>query len=230
MKNPSFLVPRAIACLMAGTLGTIGSVQAAAYLESNYGDFANSGALQTLLLGVGTNTVTGTFGYFGNGSTDFDSFAFLVAAGTALQSMQVDVTPFSGNTHDLVHANWSIRSGSNIAFDGTSIGNLTWDSANPASFSNTLSPGIYNLTNNELNYTGPFQAVAEGNYTFTFNVNALTPIPEPPSYALMLAGLSLLGAFFGRTNKKMDSYPNQLFTKAFQPSKGDGNACNIRSN
>lgn len=202
MKLPSFVRPRSIACLIAGTLGAFGSAHAAAYLESNYSDFANTGALQTFLLEVGSNTVTGRFGYAGNGNMDFDSFALLVAAGTALQSFQVDVTPVAGNTHNLVHSNWAIRSGSNIAFDGIQIGNLIWDSPNPGTSSNTLNPGTYNLSNNELYFSGPYLAVAEGNYTFTFNVNALTPVPEPTSYALMLAGLSLLGVFSRHTRRK----------------------------
>lgn len=186
MKNTFSLIPLALA---AG-LSLSGTVEAATFEEASYGDFAHSGNLQTLQLEIGGNTVSGSFG-FEYGNSDFDSFAFAIPAGSSLQSIVVTIAPPSGgNTHDLVYANWAIRSGSSIAFNGTIVGDLTWNAVDGGTYNNELSAGIYNLTNNGLLYSGPFQAVAKGNYTLALNVTA---VPEPEIYGMMMAGLGLIG-------------------------------------
>jgi hypothetical protein len=199
MKSNSSCQLKIFACFVISAFSFISPAQAVTFQEQAHGDFVSNGILTIVSLDVGTNTVSGNFGYL-TGSGDLDSFAFLIGAGTVLESVSVQLTPSAGNTHNPNHANWSFRSGSNTAFGGTAISNLTWNAPDlvwygpigPSTINGIFGQGTYNLTNNELSYSGPYVAIAKADYTFTFTVTAL-PVPEPESYAMLLAGFGLMG-------------------------------------
>lgn len=67
--------------------------------------------------------------------------------------------------------------------------------------SSNFDPGLtYSLTSGKLVIDWVGVGTGPENYTATFNVNAVTAVPEPETYALMLGGLGLLG-FMARRRK-----------------------------
>jgi hypothetical protein len=148
------------------------------YIESVDGElpfFATSPF--TLPLDLGANTVSGQF-VAGGLEPDFDSFAFLIPAGSQLISFHVVLADVSG---DLITADWRVEAGSPDSFAGTFVGFLLADSPGIGTLPNVpLSPAVYSVTHTSNLVVDPS---ATATYTFTFVL-----VPEPATSTLLLLG------------------------------------------
>jgi hypothetical protein len=179
---------------------------AIAYDETASGDFAAanldaSGVSPGTFAGImtaGVNTITGSFGNSEAAGRDTDVFSFEIPAGQQLTAIDLTFTPVSGNAGGGSY--FGIQGGLEI---GT--GFATVDS----NLSNALIVESGDILSRfalgpEFGGTGLTAPLAAGNYTMflsetnavvdyqmDFNVSA---VPEPETYAMLLAGLGLLGA------------------------------------
>lgn len=164
-------------CLAAGaSLATLVN-----YDETNDGDLPDtSGTLTVLELGVGINTVAGTFGFLPQTFPDFDNFGFKVPNGAHLVKITVSL---SDNIGDVVDSDWVLRTGQ-IPDQGTFIAALQPSSPGSDTFDGLLAAGFYNLFQFGFNANPP----AFADYVFALVIEADVGVPEPAPAALLLAG------------------------------------------
>ena len=156
--------------------------------------FAVSGAASAATYNVGNLTALGDDGY--NTSITF-------AAGSINDTFTFDITGGS-NTFTGLASKLSLKLNQLIT---NGAGTLTGPSFSAPLFaSEILNPGQYFQA---LSYAG---TLAQGTYSLnltgtaakggTYNVNLLAaPVPEPETYAMLLAGLGLMGAVARRRSK-----------------------------
>jgi hypothetical protein len=131
---------------------------------------ANAGALQS----------TATPGSYKFTGTDDDTFSFTVGSSSVVSSTTVDFT--------------------NIL---TGVGIINSVSINGQAFADTLGDGsIWSYSNllSAGNYTLAVDTSAIGLYKGNLNLTMAAPVPEPETYAMLLAGLGAIG-FMSRRRK-----------------------------
>jgi hypothetical protein len=152
--------------------------------------FADTAPIQTLPLSLNPSTgnLTSPFGGIHSGSSIFnDVFNF---------------TPLLDSGYATTLVNSFTIGGEGVTFNSATLNGYSLVPLTP------LSPGlgftVYNLALGAQPFTGPLQLLVSGNsfgsissYSGTISVSAGSPIPspvpEPETYAMMLAGLGLLG-------------------------------------
>ncbi|MDN5753358.1 MAG: FxDxF family PEP-CTERM protein [Nitrosospira sp.] len=183
---------------------------AIAYDETVSGDFVSailepSGVSPGTFAGVmtaGVNTITGTFGNSAAAGRDTDVFSFEIPAGQQLTAIDLTYAVVSG---DPVNGSYfgiqdGLAIGTSLETVGSNLSNaLVMENGDLLSefdrgpeFGGTgltapLGPGNYTM------FMSGLDAVVD--YRMDFNVSA---IPEPETYAMLLAGLGLLGAMARR--------------------------------
>lgn len=96
------------------------------------------------------------------------------------------ITGFTGNLFD-VTASTSVGN-----FQTTYTGNVNWDTYTVA--------GAFNLTQGH-QYAFSFSGNATGVSSPNYHGTVTAPVPEPETFAMLLAGLGLIGAVTRRRNK-----------------------------
>ncbi|MEB0136180.1 FxDxF family PEP-CTERM protein [Actimicrobium sp. CCC2.4] len=152
--------------------------------------FADTAPIQTVALSVDTMS--------GDLSSDFGG----IHSGTSVFNDVFNFTPVldSGFASTLVSS--FTMAGSGITFNSATLNGYNLVALTPLSPSTGFT--IYNLVLGAQQFTGPLQLLVSGNsfgsissYSGTISVSAGSPIPspvpEPETYAMMLAGLGLLG-------------------------------------
>lgn len=176
MKKIIFLA--ALLCFAASTYA-----MPISYDEIASGDLDGS---QTLTLGVGSNTVTGTLTFSNNSSfpTDVDDFNFVVDLGDTLTAISMDIALLNIGSGSFFIAGWGLNIGSSTLFEDVlipSTGVSLFSAAVP------LSSGTYAMINTGLTGSvslGEFRIAA---YTISLNV---TSVPEPGTLSLLALGLA----------------------------------------
>lgn len=190
------------------------ATNAASYDESTFGDFSNdrlNPTTFTLNFGdigpngiAGNNVVSGVVGR--NGSTvDRDYLHLIVPNGFALSELRVGNQTQVGSTSSFI----GLAAGSIMPLESTAqsatgllgfklynlndrgqdiLDDMAVSQNGSSGFSTPLSAGSYTLW---------IQELAPGNFNYRFNL-ILTPIPEPESYALLMAGLGVIYLFSRR--------------------------------
>ena len=179
------------------------------YTETMFGDLSNTYTSPTTLffLPGPANTVSGTTGRSSTtGQIDFDIFTFNVPTGFVLSG----IVPVSTTTPSLSFI--AIDSGTSLSVDPAVV-NSTFNPAGllgyahygPASFPPTIGTNILAMMGTAAGADGFTPPLGAGDYTiwlqetgttpinYTFNFEISAAIPEPETYALLAAGLLLLG-------------------------------------
>lgn len=98
---------------------------------------------------------------------------------------------------DFSYSITEITTGNNAQYDVTFMNYGFYDANGEAVTTLTnLAAGTYFLT-----ATGKLAGSLGGDFNVSFNINPLTPVPEADTYALMLAGLGLMGLVSRRKAK-----------------------------
>ncbi|MDQ3186270.1 MAG: FxDxF family PEP-CTERM protein [Pseudomonadota bacterium] len=179
---------------------------AIAYDETASGDFAaanleSSGISPGTFAGVmtaGVHTITGTFGNSDAAGRDTDVFSFEIPAGQQLTAIDLTFTTVSGNANR--GAYFGIQGGLEIGTGSATVGsNLS--NALVAESGDILSRFALGPEFGGTGLTAPLDA---GNYTMFLSETAavvdyrmdlnVSAVPEPETYAMLLAGLGLIGA------------------------------------
>lgn len=185
----------AAAIFLLGCLESGGAL-AVDYNEAVDGDLSGNGLLPTVLaLGAGSNLVVGNFG--GSplpGVQDLDYLSVIVPTGYVLNKLMLTSLVAGGANSFL-----GVQSGPQVTMPPTSFDpspllgynhiftNQEGTNLLPSlGISGGLAAGSYTFWINETDTTQPWS------YGFDFQVAA---VPEPETYAMLLAGLGLLGAF-----------------------------------
>jgi hypothetical protein len=158
------------------------------YDEAVGGDLPDGrfGILPTFTLDVVVNTISGTFSVRPGGfEPDFDSFAFIVPAGTHLVAAQIELTDDMG---DVGLGVWDLYSGSAVGFGGTLVEQLISFSPGADTVDTVpLGPGIYNFTQTSVGDIGTPE-LHSADYTFTLTLRSA--VPEPATLAFLALGLA----------------------------------------
>ncbi|WP_296509198.1 FxDxF family PEP-CTERM protein [Rhodoferax sp.] len=107
---------------------------------------------------------------------------------------------FSGLTSGTYNVEGSLA-GNNISFTSVLLNGVAWDLSGTAK-----APTVFKFADISYTGTGPWTLVATGTKTtasagnFSGSLN-VTPVPEPETYAMLLAGLGVMGAIARRRNK-----------------------------
>jgi hypothetical protein len=200
------------ALVLAMLLPTM-TAAATTYDEAINGDFANadlasSGISPGTFAGVlsdNINTIKGTFGNSTAPVRDTDVFSFTIPTGHQLTAINLTYTTISGDSGGGSY--FGIQGGLNI---GTGV--ATVDS----NLSNALIIDSSNLLASfavgpEFGGTGLTASLGAGDYTMflsetaavvgysmDFAVSSVSPVPEPGEWAMLAAGLALIGRIAGR--------------------------------
>jgi hypothetical protein len=207
MHRPSIAAPLA-ALLAAGLMA--GAQATTVWDEAVSGDLSNIGTSPTALgFGLGSNIVRGTTGRDGNDVVDRDYFSFTLAPGWQLETitvlpgstflggaeasfiaigpgLQMTLDPESNSAEGLL--GWWLYNQNDIGFD---ILQQMGASPGAIGFSGVLPAGSYTVWVQET-------ATGVANYGFDFQV---TPVPEPASALLLLAGVAGLGWYSRRSRR-----------------------------
>lgn len=131
-----------------------------------------------------------------NGSFD-DVFRFTLSGvgDVAASSVSLNLPGLNGGPSSLLNSGQQIAlfsdpDGDGASGDNTALLSVAYDSANGTILAKNLAGGSYYFL-----LSGTAEGTLGGQYLFTANTTA--PVPEPESYALMLAGLGLIG-FVGK--------------------------------
>ncbi len=171
-----------LAAACAAFFALQGSAQAGplGYDEASDGDVGG-----TLQLGIGENTVAGELSGY-----DPDSFVFVVPEGGSLRVISLDIQPAPGQPGQTV--GFSLGRGDyEERIASTSIAVPSSGALFSASL--PLSAGSYYLSQG-------LSGLATAQYEFTLEVEATTPVPVPPTLALLLGG-GLCAAAVGRARR-----------------------------
>jgi PEP-CTERM motif len=179
------------------------------YNESVSGDLSNNGLAPTPIAFVnGDNIVTGTTGHDVTGAIDRDYFTFTIGADQNLTAInillgtqtigasfiglqagsQVTLPVFPANATGLL--GWAHYTGAEVGTD--ILDNMSVSTNGASGFSTPLGPGTYSVWLQEIS---PGGAVP---YSFDFVVSQ---VPEPSSWAMLLAGFAVLGLAFRRRRR-----------------------------
>jgi hypothetical protein len=182
--------------------------QALSWNESAQGDLSNNGLAPSVLqLDIGINSVTGNFG-----APDNDYLAITIPTGAQLIALQYA----EGNIQGGVRSFIGVQAGATMTVLPTAqsaTGLLGWAHYQDAATGTNLLPDIGAGGFGATGFTGPLSA---GTYTFWIQDTAFdlglafawdfivtaAPVPEPETYAMLLAGLGTLGAIAKRRKKE----------------------------
>jgi PEP-CTERM motif len=187
---------------------------AATYDESTFGDLSNdrlNPTQFTLSFGTtgpngiaGNNVVSGSVGRVGS-TIDRDYLHVIVPTGYTWSELRVGNQTQVGNNSSFI----GLAPGSTMPVDPTALNatsllgfklynlndrgqdildDMAMSQNGSSGFSTPLSAGSYTLW---------IQELAPGNFNYRFNL-ILTPVPEPESYAMLLAGFGILLIFSRR--------------------------------
>lgn len=144
----------------------------------------------------------------GSGGTFDDTFTFTFGAGTGSSGYNVSTLNFNlgpgFNFNSLItgmslwNTNGTGTATSLTANDTWVADSLSVGGTNTLSFGNISTlPGTYYLK-----VSGKVGAAADGYfYSGSISSSTVSPVPEPETYAMLLAGLGLMGAIARRRNK-----------------------------
>jgi hypothetical protein len=171
--NMKISIKSAVASLLFVGAGFVAQTASAANVDNTYNiTFPNSYAV-----------ISGDFA--GNGTTFTDHYKFTVGASdldAGFYANQGKIVGLDISRFELVLA------GGGLVASGTGASG-SWNIA-----STLLAPGSYILE-----VAGKVTGSISGNYNGTLNVS---PVPEPETYGMMLAGLALVGVVARRKAKK----------------------------
>jgi hypothetical protein len=150
-----------------------------------------SHTVQTVDLSQGSHDYGSSFGRNNKGNTFTDAFSFVVGAGNGFSALTSSISPTNGS--DLM----SLTGFKLYSSVGALIGSGTQESTGKTDQwsldLSALSAGTYTLK-----VSGSI--LTNSGASFGGNIN-LVPVPEPETYAMMLAGLGLVG-FIGRRKRQ----------------------------
>lgn len=184
------------------------------YNEAVQGDFSNSGLTPTpMTAAVGSNQIFGTTGRNANG-TDRDYLTITVPAGLQL----VAITELAGTSVGGVVSFIGIQTGNQVTVSPNAVdatGLLGWAHYGAATTGTNLFPIMSVPTQGSSGFTPPLSAgnysiwiqdFNTGNFPYSFDfvlAPAASAVPEPRSYAMMLAGFSVLGILCQRRRRSL---------------------------
>jgi hypothetical protein len=203
-----------LALLLPGIAGA-----AITYDEAVSGDFANAdlasnGISPGTFAGImsdSINTVTGTFGNSTAPVRDTDVFSFTIPTGFQLTAINLTYNEISGDARGGSY--FGIQGGLDIGTGLDTVG---------SNLSNALVMESGNILADfaagpEFGGTGLTAPLGAGNYTMFLSESAavvgyrmdfaVSAVPEPESYAMMLAGLAMVSAMARRRIKTQAQYP-----------------------
>jgi hypothetical protein len=150
-----------------------------------------SHTVQTVDLSQGSHDYGSTFGRNNKGNTFSDAFSFVVGAGNGFSALTSSISPLVGA--DLMSLTDFKLYNSSGALAGSGVQNTSGKVDQWSLDLTALSAGTYTLKVSGIVLTNSAAS-------FGGNIN-LVPVPEPETYAMMLAGLGLVG-FIGRRKRQ----------------------------
>jgi len=161
---------------------------------------AVSGQATTTALGAAVVGVPLSFGGLAaiGGFTDFFTFSLPPNFGSGYSAANFTLLPGTYNTMLSTLSLFSNPDGILFNFDDSLLGT----SIAPGNSSLALAQGTHPAGNYYINVTGVTNGTAGGIYTGAISVTA---VPEPENYAMLLAGLGVMGAIAMRRNKSKSS-------------------------
>ncbi|HWW73080.1 MAG TPA: PEP-CTERM sorting domain-containing protein [Duganella sp.] len=142
--------------------------------------------------------VTGTFDGTANGN---------LVEGISKLAIAVNgfAMPNSGNLYAYAADGGFVQGGAKISFDGLSTSLLAFDAPVTGAWTSTFFIGAANNgATDTVNYNIaglPFNGEGDGNYSASrWSLGAVSAVPEPQTYAMLLGGLALLGVAARRRN------------------------------
>ena len=186
---------------------SIFSRMAAVALTLSLGFAAGSANAVTTISTFGGNAASGYTAVFGNtnvGNAFSDWISFSVPADTANSGGSIVFSNRSSFTFNVIFTAFNLYEGVVGVLNPPTLLNapiaagLTGGPVSAFSYSGAAVPGNY-----WLNVAGNKLSSASGGYSGTITTNPVAAIPEPETYAMMLAGLGLLGFSARRRNKNV---------------------------
>ena len=180
---------------------------AAVALTLSLGFAAGSANAVPTITTFGGNAASGYTAVFGNnavGNTFNDWISFSVPADTANSGGSIVFSNLSSFTFNVIFTAFNLYEGVVGVLNPPSLlnapiasgfTNTVWSTF---SYSGAAVPGNY-----WLNVAGYKINTASGGYAGTITTNPVAAVPEPETYAMMLAGLGLLGFSARRRNKNV---------------------------
>ena len=188
---------------------SIFSRMAAVALTLSLGFAAGSANAVPTITGFGGNAASGYTAVLGNndvGNTFSDWISFSVPADTANSGGSIVFSNLSSFTFNVIFTAFNLYEGvvgvlnpPLLLLNAPIATGLTGNFWSTFSYSGAAVPGNYwlNVAGNKTNIT------LSGGYAGTITTNPVAAVPEPETYAMMLAGLGLLGFSARRTNKNI---------------------------
>jgi hypothetical protein len=135
---------------------------------------------------------------FANGLATIANDAF---DSTASFTQTITFSGLSAGTYDIL----GNISGQNLTFTSVALDGVLWDINNFTSTSKAKTKFAFGTL--EVTSSQPIQLIVKGfnygNAAYNGTISAIPPVPEPESYAMLLAGLGLMGGIARRrANKK----------------------------
>jgi hypothetical protein len=197
-----------ISALMIYGLINSTSASAASWDETLQGDLSNNGlAPSALTLDIGINSVKGSFG---GTAPERDYLAITIQSGMQLSALLVGDGFIQNDARSFI----GVQAGSIMTVSptsGSSTGLLGFTHVQPG-LGFDLLPDIGNTAAfGAIGFTGPLSAGTytfwiqdtSGNGSFSYDFVVTTaPVPEPETYAMLLAGLGLMGTAARRRKQK----------------------------